>query len=127
MGCGLRSIEQILEIVSIQSKSGTVFIATGGTVGAGISSTVSGMGLTGGFGAIGVGAAPVIGIGAIFGAATYGAVHGLGNRDPLATVAVGFVTVGGIGVAGGIGRMGLIAPKIGLAVGVGTVPIVLMG
>ena len=112
--------------MSSSSRSGTVFIATGATVGAGVATTVGGMGLAGSFGAIGVGAAPVVGAGAIFGAAVYGATQALIDRDPVAgSFSLG--TLAGAGIAGTIGKMGLVAPKIGLAVGVGTLPIALMG
>jgi WD40 repeat protein len=113
--------------VSNQSKSGTVFIATGATAGAGVSTTVGGMGLAGSFGAIGVGAVPVIGAGAILGAATYGGMQALIDRDPVAIGAVGLGSVGGIGVASAIGKIGLVAPKVGLALGIGTVPMAFMG
>ena len=112
--------------MSSSSRSGTVFIATGATVGAGVATTVGGMGLAGSFGAIGVGAAPVVGAGAIFGAAAYGATQALIDRDPVAgSFSLG--TLAGAGIAGTIGKMGLVAPKIGLAVGVGNLPIALMG
>ncbi len=112
--------------MSSSSRSGTVFIATGATVGAGVATTVGGMELAGSFGAIGVGAAPVVGAGAIFGAAAYGATQALIDRDPVAgSFSLG--TLAGAGIAGTIGKMGLVAPKIGLAVGVGTLPIALMG
>ncbi len=112
--------------MSSSSRSGTVFIATGATVGAGVATTVGGMGLAGSFGEIGVGAAPVVGAGAIFGAAAYGATQALIDRDPVAgSFSLG--TLAGAGIAGTIGKMGLVAPKIGLAVGVGTLPISLMG
>jgi WD40 repeat protein len=113
--------------VGNSSRSGTVFIATGATVGAGVSTTVGGMGLAGSFGAIGVGAAPIVGAGAILGAAVYGATQALIDRDPFVYGSVGLGTLAGAGIAGTIGKMGLVAPKVGLAVGVGTLPIAMMG
>ncbi len=60
------------------SKTGAAFI-TGGTIGtiagAGISATVGGMGLAGGFGAVGIGATPVVAAGAVAGAAAYGTIN----------------------------------------------------
>lgn len=109
------------------SRSGTVFIAAGATVGAGVSTTVGGMGLAGSFGAIGVGAAPVVSAGAILGVAVYGATQALIDRDPFVYGSVGLGTLAGAGIAGTIGKMGLVAPKVGLAVGVGTLPIAVMG
>ncbi|WP_235526508.1 hypothetical protein [Nostoc piscinale] len=47
------------------SKTGAAFIAGGSLAGAGISATVGGMGLAGGFGAVGIGTTPVIGAGAV--------------------------------------------------------------
>ncbi|HEY9707104.1 MAG TPA: J domain-containing protein [Oculatellaceae cyanobacterium] len=44
---------------------GAGFIATGAATGAGVSATVGGMGLVGGFGGIGIGMAPVAAAGAI--------------------------------------------------------------
>lgn len=56
------------------SKTGAVFIAGGTIAGAGVSATIGGMGLAGGFGAVGIGATPVVAAGAVAGAATYGAI-----------------------------------------------------
>ncbi|MEH2213338.1 hypothetical protein [Nostoc sp.] len=47
------------------SKTGAAFIAGGTITGAGVSATVGGMGLAGGFGAVGIGATPVVGAGAV--------------------------------------------------------------
>jgi WD40 repeat protein len=113
--------------MSGESRLGTVFIATGATVGAGVSTAVGGMGLAGSFGAIGVGAAPVIAVGAIFGSAIYGATTALIDRDPLAAGFGGLGTLGGVGIASTIGKMGLVVPKVGIAIGVGTLPIAVMG
>jgi WD40 repeat protein len=113
--------------MSGESRLGTVFIATGATVGAGVSTAVGGMGLVGGFGGVAVGATPVIGVGAIFGAAIYGATTALIDRDPLAAGFGGLGTLGGVGIAGTIGKMGLVAPKVGIAIGVGTLPMAVMG
>ncbi|HYX16931.1 MAG TPA: hypothetical protein VE944_21775 [Nostoc sp.] len=53
------------------SKTGAAFIAGGTIAGAGVSATVGGMGLAGGFGAVGIGATPVV-AGAVAGAAAFG-------------------------------------------------------
>ena len=57
----------------LEPVEGAGFIATGAATGAGVSATVGGMGLVGGFGGIGIGMAPVAAAGAIAGAAAYGA------------------------------------------------------
>lgn len=55
------------------SAQSVVFMAGGAATGAGVSATVGGMGLAGGFGAFGIGMAPVTVAGAVAGAAAYGA------------------------------------------------------
>ncbi|AFY41294.1 DnaJ domain-containing protein [Nostoc sp. PCC 7107] len=109
------------------SKTGAVFIAGGSLAGAGVSATVGGMGLAGGFGAVGIGTAPVVGAGAVAGAAVYGAFKAVAAGDAAAFGAMGIGAVGGAGFSGVVGGMGLVAPKIGLAFGIGTVPMASVG
>ncbi|MCG6133398.1 MAG: DnaJ domain-containing protein [Nostoc sp. LLA-1] len=104
------------------SQKGAAFIAGGSIGGAGISSTVGGIGIVGGFGGVGIGATSVVGAGAVAGAAIYGAFDAITNGDAAVFGAMGINAVGGAGVASVVGGMGLVAPKIGLAVGIGTVP-----
>ncbi|MEH1871640.1 hypothetical protein [Nostoc sp.] len=59
------------------SKTGAAFIVGGTIAGAGVSATVGGMGLAGGFGAVGIGATPVVAAGAVAGAAAYGAINAI--------------------------------------------------
>jgi hypothetical protein len=118
-----------------KANTGVVFIATGSAAGAGVSATVGGVGLAGGFGAMGISAIPVVGAGAVVGAAAYGAFHAIayGGALPIATGdgmaygAMGIGAVGGIGVSNFVGGMGLVAPKIGLAFGIGTIPMMGVG
>ncbi len=53
-------------------KEAAGFVAGGGALGAGLAAFVGNMGLAGAFGGIAIGAAPVIGAGAIAGLAAYG-------------------------------------------------------
>ncbi|BAY96530.1 hypothetical protein NIES37_04630 [Tolypothrix tenuis PCC 7101] len=109
------------------SQTGAAFIAGGSITGAGVSATVGGMGLAGGFGAVGLGTIPVVGIGAVGGAAAYGAFSAIAQGDAAAFGAMGIGAVGGAGFSSVVGGMGLVAPKIGLVVGIGTVPMVGVG
>ncbi|WP_017318726.1 DnaJ domain-containing protein [Mastigocladopsis repens] len=94
---------------------------------AGISATVGGMGLAGGFGAVGIGTAPVVGAGGVVGAAVYGAFKAIAEGDAVAFGALGVGAIGGASVSSVVGGMGLVAPKIGLAVGIGTIPMAAVG
>ncbi|WP_414619263.1 PspA/IM30 family protein [Calothrix sp. CCY 0018] len=106
--------------------TGAAFIAAGTIAGANLSPTIGGMGLVGSFGGIGIGAAHVVCAGAITGAAAYGAMSAIeGDRVAISAIAIG--SVGGAGVSSLIGTMGLVAPKIGLAVGIGTIPMAAVG
>ncbi|WP_246275557.1 PspA/IM30 family protein [Brasilonema bromeliae] len=109
------------------STIGATFIAGGTIAGAGISTTVGGMGLAGGFGAVGIGTVPVVGAGAVVGAAAYGAFKAIAEGDAAAYGAMGVGAIGGAGVSGVVGGMGLVAPKIGLAFGIGTIPMAGIG
>ncbi|MEH2184251.1 hypothetical protein [Nostoc sp.] len=100
------------------SKTGAAFIAGGTIAGAGVFATVGGMGLAGGFGAVGIGATPVVAAGAVAGAAAYGAINAIAQKDAAAIATMGIGAVGG---------MGLVAPKVGLAFGIGAVPMAGIG
>ncbi len=105
------------------SQTGAAFITTGTLTGASISSTIGGIGLAGSFGGLGIGAASVTAAGA----AVYGVFKGITEGDTLAFSAIGIGATGGIGVSGIIGNIGFVAPKIGLAFGIGTVPMAGIG
>ncbi|MBD2440327.1 DnaJ domain-containing protein [Nostoc sp. FACHB-110] len=109
------------------SKTGAAFIAGGSLAGVGVSAAVGGMGLAGGFGAVGIGTAPVVGAGAVVGAAVYGAFKAVAVGDAAAFGAMGIGAVGGVGFSSVVGGMGLVAPKIGLAFGIGTLPMAGVG
>ncbi|HIK08331.1 MAG TPA: hypothetical protein IGS40_27250 [Trichormus sp. M33_DOE_039] len=103
-------------------QTGAAFIAGGSLAGTGVSATVGGMGLAGGFGAVGVGSTPVVVAGVVAGAAIYGAFKAIAEVDTPAVGAMGIGAIGGAAFSGAFGGVGLIAPKIGLAFGIGTVP-----
>jgi hypothetical protein len=65
------------------------------------------MGLAGGFGAVGIGMAPVTVAGAVAGAAAYGAFKAIADGDSAAFGAVGIGALGGAGVSATVGGMGL--------------------
>lgn len=109
------------------NKTGVGFIATGAVAGAGVSATVGGMGLAGGFGAVGIGATSLVGAGAVAGAATYGAIKAIAEGDVTAWGAVGVGAIGGVTVSSFVGGMGVVAPKIGLAFGIGAAPMAGVG
>ncbi len=104
---------------------GTGFIATGAATGAGVSATVGGMGLVGGFGGIGIGMAPVAAAGAIAGAAAYGGKKAIENKDASALGAAAVGAIGGAWVSSTVGGMGL--ALAGTAVGVGMAPVAAAG
>jgi branched-subunit amino acid ABC-type transport system permease component len=84
------------------------------------------MGLVGSFGGIGIGAAPVVCVGAVTGAATYGALQAIqGDKAAMSAIAIG--SIGGATASSFIGSMGLVAPKIGLAIGISTLPMAAVG
>lgn len=102
-----------------KSSIGVAFITTGTITGAGISSTVGGMGIAGSFGAVGIGATSVTAAGAVVGAALYGAFTGITTGDKAAFSTTGIGAIGGFGLSQIIGNIGFVAPKIGLAYGIG--------
>lgn len=108
-------------------KEGAIFVAGGAAVGVGVSTTVGGMGLTAGGTAVGVGMVPVTAIGMVTGAAAYGAFKAIETGDNTALGAVAVGAIGGAGISNAIGGMGLVAPKIGLAFGIGALPIATAG
>ena len=99
-------------------KAGTAFVAGGTVTGAWVSTAVGGMGLAGGFGAVGIGMTPVAAAGGIAGAATYGVFRAIQEKDAVAFGALGLGAFGGAGVSAAFGGMGLAAG--GTAVGIGT-------
>jgi WD40 repeat protein len=107
--------------------TGVAFIAGGSVAGLSVCTTVGGMGLAGGFGAVGVGTTPVVAAGAVAGAATYGVFKAITEVDATAVGAVGIGAIGGVACSAVFGSFGLVAPKIGLAFGIGTVPMAGVG
>lgn len=109
----------------LEPVEGAGFIATGAATGAGVSATVGGMGLVGGFGGISIGMAPVAAAGAVAGAAAYGGKKAIENKDASALGAVALGAIGGAGVSSAVGGMGL--AFAGTAVGVGMAPVAAAG
>ncbi len=100
------------------SAASVVFIAGGAAVGAGVSATVGGMGLVGGFGGVGIGMSPVTAAGAVAGAAAYGAFRAIGEGDAAALGAIGFGALGGAGVSAAVGGMGLSFSGTAVSIGI---------
>ncbi|MBD1809470.1 DnaJ domain-containing protein [Microcoleus sp. FACHB-SPT15] len=78
------------------------------------------MGLAGGFGAVGIGMAPVTVAGAVAGAAAYGAFKAIGEGDTAAFGAIGLGALGGAGVSATVGGMGLAGGFGAAGIGMGT-------
>ncbi len=78
------------------------------------------MGLAGGFGAVGIGVAPVTVAGAVAGAAAYGAVKAIADADAAAFGAIGIGALGGAGVSATVGGMGLAGGFGAVGIGMGT-------
>jgi hypothetical protein len=106
--------------VAENSAESVVFIAGGAAAGAGVSATVGGMGLAGGFGAVGIGMAPVTVAGAVAGAAAYGAFKAIADGDSAAFGAVGIGALGGAGVSATVGGMGLAGGFGAVSIGMGS-------
>jgi hypothetical protein len=109
------------------SPTGVVFITTGTLTGARISSTVGGMGIAGSFGAVGIGANYITEAGAVIGAAIYGVFTGIATGDTAAFSIMVIGAIGGFGFSNIVGGIGFVAPKIGLAYGIGAVPMTGIG
>jgi hypothetical protein len=101
--------------------TGAAFVAGGAATGVWVSTTVGGMGLVGGFGAVGIGMAPVTAAGTVAGAAAYGAFRAIGERDAFAIGAIGIGAIGGAGVSAAFGGMGLAAGGTAVGIGMGTI------
>ncbi len=99
---------------------GTTCIFTGATIGAGTYSTIGGVGIVGGFGGIGLGMMPLMGVGAVAGAATYGVFRAINDQDPVVWGAIGLGTIGGMAVSAGVGGIGVGFAGTAVGVGMGT-------
>ncbi len=100
--------------------TGTTFVTVGAATGAGIYSTIGGVGLVGSFGGIGLGMMPLMGVGAVAGAATYGAFRAINQGDSIAWGAVGLGAISGAGISSVVGGMGLGFAGTGVGIGMGT-------
>jgi len=109
----------------LERSEGVGFIGTGAATGIGVSATVGGMGLVGGFGGISIGMAPVAAAGAIAGAAAYGGKKAIEDKDASALGAAAVGAIGGAWVSSTVGGMGL--ALAGTAVGVGMAPVAAAG
>jgi WD40 repeat protein len=114
------SVTKKAKKVAENSAESVVFIAGGTAAGAGVSATIGGMGLAGGFGAVGIGMAPVTVAGAVAGAAAYGAFKAIEEGDASAFGAIGIGAIGGAGVSATVGGMGLAGGFGAVGIGMGT-------
>ena len=97
-----------------------VFPVGGGVVGAGIYSTMGGVGIVGGFGGIGIGIAGMTAAGTVIGSAVYGGYRGIQQGDNTAFVAIGLGGVAGAGVYSAIGGVGLSFGGSAVGIGMGS-------
>jgi len=110
---------------SNDAEIGAGAIATGAVVGAGVSATIGGMGLTVAGAGVGIGMAPVAAAGAVVGSAAYGAKKAIEEQDPMAISAVVIGAGAGAGVSAALGGMGLAVA--GTAFGVTMAPVAAVG
>lgn len=95
-------------------------LITGGALGGlGVAEGVGSIGLAVGGTAVGLGAMPLVGVGAIAGAAVYGAYRGVAEADPWALGAGGAGAIAGFGVSSSVGGVGLLGGFGGLGLGLG--------
>jgi hypothetical protein len=111
--------------VKLDPVEGAGYIATGAATGAGVSATIGGMGLVGGFGGLSIGIAPVAAAGAVAGAAAYGGKKAIADQDASALGAAAAGAIGGACLSSSVGGMGL--AFAGTAVGVGMAPVAAAG
>ena len=93
---------------------------TGGVAGAGIHSTIGGVGLVGGFGGLGIGLVGMTTAGTVVGFAGYGAIEGISNGDSAAFISMGLGAVYGATVASTIGGVGVSFGGSAFGIGLGS-------
>lgn len=103
----------------LDPKNSVVLPLSGAVMGAGISSTVGGMGLAGSFGAVSVGMGTMAVAGAVTGATLYGGLNAISEGDTVALGAVGLGAMGGATFASTVGGMGLVGGFGGVSLGMG--------
>ena len=101
-------------------KNDIAFPIAGGVAGAGVYSTIGGIGLVGGFGGIGIGLMGVTTAGTVVGSAVYGAVEGISQGDSAAFTSIGLGAVGGATVASTIGGVGVSFGGSAFGLGIGS-------
>jgi hypothetical protein len=106
-------------------KENIVFPIGGGVTGAGIYSTIGGVGIVGGFGGIGIGMFGMTGVGFVGGSAVYGAIKGIETGDTNAVISMGLGAIGGVGISSSLGGIGL--SFAGSAIGIGMGSMAAMG
>ena len=95
----------------------------GSMTGAGIYSTVGGIGVVGGFGGLGIGLAGMTTGGTVLGFAAYGAVEGIANGDAAAFTSIGLGAIGGAGIASTIGGVGVSLGGGAFGIGIGSMTV----
>lgn len=101
-------------------ENNIAFPITGGVAGAGIYSTMGGVGFVGGFGGLGIGLVGMTTAGTVLGFAGYVAVEGIGNGDSAAFISMGLGAVYGATVASTIGGVGVSFGGSAFGIGLGS-------
>ena len=104
-------------------ENNIAYPATGSIAGAGIYSTMGGVGLVGGFGGIGIGLVGMTTVGATVGFATFGVVEGIANGDSAAFISTGLGAFYGATVASTIGGVGVSFGGSAFGIGIGSMSI----
>ena len=103
----------------------TTFALAGVTTGAGLATTIGGMGLVGGFGGVAVGSVPIMLTGGVVGVAAYGAKQAIQQSDSSVILPLVGGAIAGAGAASFVGGMGLTVG--GTAFSIGVVPVATAG
>jgi hypothetical protein len=96
----------------------TTFALAGVTTGAGLATTIGGMGLVGGFGGVAVGSVPMTLTGGVLGVAVYGAKQAIQQSDSSVILPLVGGAIAGVGVASFVGGMGLTVGGTAVSIGV---------
>ncbi len=104
-------------------KNDIAFPVAGGLAGAGVYSTIGGVGIVGGFGGLGIGLAGMAGVGTVIGSSVYGAFKGIEEQDHNALVALGLGGFAGARVYSTIGGVGLSFGGSAFGIGMGSMAV----
>ena len=101
-------------------ENNIVFPLMGSMTGAGIYSTIGGIGIVGGFGGLSIGLSGITTGGTVLGFAAYGAVEGIASGDAAAFTSVGLGAIGGAGIGSTIGGVGVSLGGSAFGIGIGS-------